>query len=416
MTARPLRIVVYGIILLVALVWVAARAAPPIEVEAEDRDVTIAAMDAKLAELRRATAEQGPLVVVLGDSSLGWHPPLGPDQVLGDMLERDGARVGAPVRVLKHDGFDAIAYYLLVDALAALRPKAVVLTANLQSFTDDWFRRVRMKHPQLAAFVRPTRLWGAMRLPLELAGVTDASLVVKPVFRALGASDVPEQIDGYRTRIRQGLDDWLKTGRKAALAGSVAYAQSGPAAPGGAPAPAAPGTVPALPSAPAVAPAPPPVKKPLMVPPPGAIPGRGRRQGGALGAPVMAKGAYRFMDLYPEKLGAEQSTVRVLAATVHDLTARGVRTIVFLAPLHLQAAKVTGAYGQRDLPGAVAVVREATTANGGEFVDLAEALPQESYFVDRYTHFNGEGNAIVRDKLLDEVARILGAGGSAERP
>jgi hypothetical protein len=130
----------------------------------------------------------------------------------------------------------------------------------------------------------------------------------------------------------------------------------------------------------------------------------------------MAKGAYRFMDLYPDKLDAEQSTVRVLAATVHDLTARGVRTIVFLAPLHLQAAKVTGAYAQRDLPGAVAVVREATTANGGEFVDLAEALPQESYFVDRYTHFNGEGNAIVRDKLLDEVARILGAGGSAERP
>jgi hypothetical protein len=148
-----------------------------------------------------------------------------------------------------------------------------------------------------------------------------------------------------------------------------------------------------------------------MVPPPGAIPGRARRGGNVapppLGAPVLAKGAYRFMDLYPSKLDASQSTVRVLAATVRDFTRRGVPTIVFMAPLHVQAAKLTGAYTERNLPRAVKVVGAATTENGGAYVDLAEVLPQESYFVD-YTHFNADGNRIVRDKLLDEVRRIIG--------
>jgi hypothetical protein len=246
---------------------------------------------------------------------------------------------------------------------------------------------------------------------------------VKPVFRAIGASDVPEQIDEYRTRIRDGLDDWLKSGARAALASPVAYAQSPPTmtvpgaavpaaparVPGGAgPAPAVPVPAPAVaPAGPAVAPPVPGKKPPLM--PRGAL---GPRRRPLPPGGVIAKPAYRFMDLYPANLPPEQPTVRVLAATVRDLTARGVRTIVFLAPVHLQAAKATGAYKDRNFPGAQAVVREATTANGGDFIDLAEALPQESYFVDRYTHFTAEGNAIVRDKVLDEVARIIG--GAAE--
>src|SRR4051812_2856193 len=119
MTARPVRIVAYTILILVGLVWIAARCAPPIVVAEEDRDVTIAAMDETLAELRRATAEHGPLVIVVGDSSLGWHPPLAAGESLREMLVREGERAGLPVRVVQHDGYDAVAYYLLVDKLAA---------------------------------------------------------------------------------------------------------------------------------------------------------------------------------------------------------------------------------------------------------------------------------------------------------
>ncbi len=415
MIARPIRIVVYALLMLVALVWAAARSAPPIVVADEDRDVTIAAMDETLAELRRATAEHGPLVIVLGDSSLGWHPPLGAGESLKDMLVREGERVGLPIRVVQHDGYDAVAYYLLVDQLAALRPAAVVLTANLQSFTNEWFRRARMKHPQLAAFIRPVRVPAAMQLPLELAGISDASLVVKPVFRALGASDVPEQIDGYRTRIREGLDDWLRqTAKRAMAAGSVAWAEPPPAAPGvaapAAGAAAAPVPVPAVGTPAAPAPT-----RPPMVPLPGVMPGKKARGANApaLGAPVMVKGAFRFMDLYPADLDADQSTVQVFAATVHDLVARGVRTVVFLAPLHLQAAQMTNAYVDRKLPQAEQVVRTLTVDNGGHFVDLAEVLPLESYFVDRYTHFTADGNRIVLDKLLAELGVILGRSASA---
>ena len=123
---------------------------------------------------------------------------------------------------------------------------------------------------------------------------------------------------------------------------------------------------------------------------------------------MLAKPAYRFMDLYPANLGREQSTVRVLGATVRDLVGRDVRTIVLLAPLHLQALRVTGAYKQRDLPRAVRVVDEVVVASGGTVVDLTEVLPQESFFVDRYTHFTVEGNRVVLDRLLEDLRRILG--------
>ena len=126
-------------------------------------------MEEVLASLRNEAAKGGRLVVVLGDSSLRWHPPLGPDETLTAMLEREGEKAGVTIRVVAYDGLDAVAYYLLVDEIAALRPAAVVLTTNLQSFTDSWFSHVRMKHPQLAAFVRPTRLPESISLPLEIS-------------------------------------------------------------------------------------------------------------------------------------------------------------------------------------------------------------------------------------------------------
>ncbi len=228
---RPVRTVLYCLALLAAIVWLAARAAPPpVSSDETERDVTAAEMEQALAPLRAAVGRGERLVVVLGDSSLRWHPPLTKDETLTAMFERDGARAGVTLRVFAHDGFDPVAYYLLVDEIAALRPEAVVLVANFQAFTDDWFRRARMKHPQLAAFVRPARVPEAMRLPLELAGVADASLIVKPVLRAVGATDLPEKIDGYRTRVRERLDGVSATAAKTALAESGLANAAPPAA------------------------------------------------------------------------------------------------------------------------------------------------------------------------------------------
>ena len=382
--ARPIRTVVYVVLLLVAVGWLAARAAPPLATDEVERDVSAAEMDATLAALHAETARGAPLVIVLGDSSLRWHPPLEKNETLTAMLEAAAVPAGATIRVLARDGFDAVAYYLLVDEVAALRPAAVVLTANLQSFTDSWFRQTRMKHPQLAAFVRPTRVWRAMALPLEEAGIDDASLLLDPAWRALGVSDLPEKIDGYRTRIRERLDGVAAAGAAAALAeGGVAYAVEAPPAPT------------ALPMVGTGRP-----QRRRAVPPTGTAPG-----GGA--GPMQANMAFRFMDLYPAKLKPDQATVRVLGAAVRDLAARDVRTIVMLAPVHLQAAKLTGAYVQRDLPGAVRVISDEARTSGAAVVDLSEVLPEESFFIDRYTHFTAAGNRLVADRLVATLGPIL---------
>ncbi len=90
--------------------------------------------------------------------------------------------------------------------------------------------------------------------------------------------------------------------------------------------------------------------------------------------------------------------------------ARDVRTIVLLAPLHLQALKLTGAYAQRNLPQAVRVIAEAATAGGGVALDLTELLPEEALFADRYTHFTADGNRRVTERFLDELRGLLDAG------
>jgi len=369
---RPIRTVLYCVLFLGAVLWLAARAVPPAEEsKAVERDVSTEEMDEALASLRADTAKGGRLVIVLGDSSLRWHEPLGPDETLTAMLERDGAKAGATVRVVAYDGFDAIAYYLLVDEIAALRPAAVVLTANMQSFTASWFTHASMKHPELASFVRLRRVPEAIMLPLELAGITDASLVLKPALRVIGASDVLRKIEDHRTNVRKRLDALMTSVERAMEDSQVAYAAEPPG--------------------------------------PWGLPPRRRKGPPPGGGGPLHKAAYRFMDLYPSNLEREQSTVRVLEATVRDLVARDVRTIVMLAPLHLQAARVTGAYTEQNFPQAVRVVDAATVSSGGVFLDLAEVLPQESFFVDRYTHFTAAGNRVVADRLLEKLRQLVGA-------
>ena len=381
--SRPIRVVLYVVLILIAVAWLADRTAPPL-VPTKDTPLAVSAsqMEETLASIRADVAKHGRVVVVLGDSALRWHPPLKAHETLAAMLEAGSARAGVPIRVVAHDGFDAVAYYLLVDAIAALRPAAVVLTTNFQSFTDKWFKRVDMKHPALAAFVRPGRVVEAIELPLEQAGIADASLLVRPAFRAIGMSDLPANIDGYRTRIRERLEGVDGRAVKTALLGrAVAHAMP----PAAEPRPMPPAAAPRPPAAPL---------KPMPANPTGA------------GA-VIGRGAFRYMDLYPANLAPEQATVRVFAATVRDLTARGVPTVALLAPLHVQAARMTGAWTTRDFPRAVRVLRETAEAGGGRTLDLTEVLPLETYFVDRFTHFTAEGNRMVADRVLDELRPLV---------
>lgn len=409
--ARPLRTVFYVVLLLWVIVWLAGRTAPalaPTLPGAIQHDVRVPEMEEALTSLRASVESDPGTIVVLGDSALLDHLVLGREDTLASMLEREAPRAGLAMRVLAYPGFDSIAYYLLVDELAALRPRAVVLIANLQAFTDSWFRAVRLKHPQLAAFVRPSRMLEAMALPLERASISDAMLALKPALRVFGASDLPEKLDAQRQRFRDAFDRLLRVGaRTATRVSDTAFAADvdGAAMP-------APTSVPSRPFA-----------TPANRPTPGsAVPSPNTTGTAAAGNaaatppsahvrirpgdPTMA--AFQRADLYPNRLQRDEAPIQLLAATVRDLVARDVRTIVVVLPLHMQALQATGAYRQRDLAGAIALIGDVVTAGGGTAIDLTKTLPQESYFTDEYTHFGVDGNRIVTTEILAEVRRALG--------
>ena len=394
---RPVRSVAYLALLLLAAVWLAVRFEPPQPAPAADadRDVTTTRMEEMLGSLRATLATDPDTVIVLGDSAFLDHLTLPRGQTLAFLLETEAPQAGLSIRVVAYAGFDPIAYYLLADALAALRPRAVLLTANLQAFTDSWFRNPRMKHPQLAAFVRPTRVPEAMALPLELAGISDSSLVTKPLLRLLRATDVPEILDGYRERFRAELDQAL-----GAL--SVTAADGGPAT--------ANAEVPGSPRSGGLTPPPTAGGAPRQTV--GSAPNMAVRRGGRKGARAgtWSTSPFRRLDLYPDHLDRTQASVRVLAATVRDLVADGVPTVVAIAPLHLQALRLTGAYQSRDIAAAVVLIRDVIVESGATPLDLTQALPLESYFADAHTHFTAEGNRIVAAQIIAGLRRLLDAG------
>lgn len=386
---RYLRTMVETLVLLVVLVAIAYRMRPPVEAPATDAPVAlrVAEAEARLASVAERVTAEPRTAVVLGDSSLLDHGTLRPEKTLAVMLEGAGGQAGVPLRVLAAPGFDAVAYYLLADALSARRPGAVVLIANLQTFSDSWFRNLRIKHPDLVAFVRPTRALEAIALPLDEAGVSDASVLTMPLLRRLRVPELPAMLRGYREAFRSRL--------------------SGAAAPPLRRQPAlAPGAGKRVPPGGGVGR---PWPRRAAPPRPGAgrlpkpPPTRTRPRGPA----TWTSSPFRRTDLYPAALNRDAPAVDVMAAAVRALTARGVRTIVVLAPLHLQALKLTGAYARRDVAGAVAVVRAVSVESGAAVIDLTEALPEETYFSDAYTHFTEEGNRLVTDALIGALASML---------
>jgi hypothetical protein len=51
--------------------------------------------------------------------------------------------------------------------------------------------------------------------------------------------------------------------------------------------------------------------------------------------------------------------------------------------------------------------QKITRARGGISIDLSEALPRETYFTDVYTHFSADGNRLVAEAMLTQLANAL---------
>lgn len=383
---RTLRIATYTVVLLVGILVLAVRHRPaPSEPDERTKAVSVSEMEHTLSELRAALRQEPETVLVVGDSSLIEHEVLGPKQTIRNMLEAQGAAAGIPIRVLARRGFDGVAYYSLADTFVALRPRAIVLLGNLQAFTDTWFRNQQIKHPDLVAFLNLWRVPQALSLPLELAGITDATIASLPVLRLVGMTDLPDALREWRSHFHDTVLDSLGP-RPASASENVAGIQAPPAGQ-------------ATP-----APRPPVPRVPAMGPVPG---GRGRRKAGIFQPGIWVTSPFRHPEYYPDHLDPADPAVRVFTAAVRRLSSAGVRTIVLLAPVHLQALRMTTAYKTRDIPGTIRVLREASEANGAMVLDLTHTIGEERFFVDAYTHLNEEGNRIVVEEALRQLPALL---------
>ena len=111
-------------------------------------------------------------VAFLGDSMIVSYPE--GRRVPDRLQERLDALSGEPGRLRVHavaaPGMGAFDYYFLVDFVAAARPDVVILPFNLTSFAEAW--RGTFSRPELVGFIEPSRLPGALGLPLDWIGVT----------------------------------------------------------------------------------------------------------------------------------------------------------------------------------------------------------------------------------------------------
>ena len=385
--ARALSIASYTVAILVVVFVLAARHPPALPAREEDtKAVGVAEMARTLGELRTALDRDPATVLLVGDSSLIEHEVLAPEQTFRNMIETRGAAAGTPIRVLARRGFDGVAYYSLADAFVTLRPRAVVLLGNLQAFTDAWFGNTKIKHPDLVAFLRPWHVPQALALPLESAGIADATVASLPLLRLVGMTDLPEALRDWRTHFHDTMMDRLGP-------------QPAEASDGAAGNPAPPSGGQAAPIAPVPAP---------RVPPMGPVPGgRGVRPKAMFQQGLWVTSPFKHPEYYPDHLDAEAPAVRVFAAALRRLSRAGVRTIVLLAPVHLQALRMNTAYKTRDIPGTISVLREVSEANGAAVIDATHTIGEERLFVDAYTHLNEDGNRIFVDETLRQLSALL---------
>ena len=383
---RTLRIVSYTAAFLLVTLVLAVRHRPAMPEHAENtKAVGVAEMEHTLAALRTAVDQDPATVLLVGDSSLVEHEVLAPEQTIRHMLETRGAAVGAPIRVLARHGFDGVAYYSLADSFVALRPRAIVLLTNLQAFTNTWFRNVKIKHPDLVAFLKPWHVPQALALPLERAGIADATIASLPLLRLIGMTDLPEALRDWRLQFH---DSMLKgLGPRPAEASEGVAGKAAPPSGQVGPAP----TIPAP-------------HVPAMGPVPG---GRGAPPKAMFQPGIWVTSPFKHPEYYPAHLDPAAPPVRVFTAALRRLHAAGVPTIVLLAPVHIQALRMNTGYTTRDIPGTIRVLREASEANGAMVLDLTHAIGEERLFVDAYTHLNEEGNRMVVDETLRQLPGLL---------
>lgn len=130
------------------------------------------AIEPGLAALRAGADDEAWDIAYLGDSMIVSYAPA---RRVPARLQLELDRLaGEPGRFRVHSaaapGMGPFDYYLLADRIAAAGPDQVLLHLNLTVLSDDW--RGTFSRPELAGFIDPARIPGALSLPLYWIDVT----------------------------------------------------------------------------------------------------------------------------------------------------------------------------------------------------------------------------------------------------
>jgi hypothetical protein len=262
------------------------------------------------AVLADAASGPAPAVVWLGDSTL-WFPGQYPALIQAHDLQPRGLNS----TVVAFPGLDPYAFHSLARGAVALRPRVVVLVANLRIFAR--FSATTRTLDDLTALLPIEALPRMLTLPFNFRGLTVPGLLLTRVLRYDRAVDALFWIQGTRDEMQH----------------AGAWAFLGPENPSGA--------SDAL--------------RKLDV---------GWRE--------IAKG-------YDRHITSHTPLVRFLAASVGAITAAGARALVVVSPIPSTALADVGHYDPRVFAGRIDVIRRAVENEGGTLVDLHDAIARSSF-------------------------------------
>jgi hypothetical protein len=316
-----------------------------------------------------AARERAYTVAMLGDSALVSYPEghSVPEQLQRALVPRDRERA-IDVHSLGMSGTGPFDYYFLSDRIAHARPDLVVVALNLDHFSPSWLGAY--SRPQLSGLIAPAHLPDALALPLHLTGLTTDRLLF---YNAIVAANGYEP--WYWLTLRQAQVGRARERLERWLGGSPDHRAHAPASS---------------------------TAEEFF---------RDAANSATVARLFTGPDIYRYraeglVEHYASTLGGAtpaHPTLRVLAATLRNLAATGVDTLVYLVPADVAYMQERGVFDAAGLAQTVAATEQVVAAAGGTFVDLHDALPT-SAFRDAPGHLVYEGHT--RYDGLDGPTRL----------
>lgn len=254
-----------------------------------------------------------PQVVWEGDSTLmrvAQYPSY-VDFIKRDVL--DPARVGT--LMLAAPGMDAYSYWSLSGRIAALRPKLVVLVANLRTFMPEGGVRGLS---DLAAEIPLSDLPRTLALPYYIRGMTAPRLVLARALRTQLGEDVFLTFEGVRRNVQESAAwRWLGPEDRAPIPGEPFFR--------------------------------------------------------------FADMSERLLVAFDRPLGPSNPLLRFTAATVARLVDAGAAVLVVVTPIPWERGLETHHYEEGRFARRIALLRDVVESSGGRLVDLHRGLTKQFF-------------------------------------